>query len=66
MRRIFLFVCLSFQIFGQTQRIIALRVAFKADQSEFTTGNGLFDFRSDMPADSIQSIVIDPPPHNRS
>lgn len=51
---------------SQAQRIIALRVEFQPDNSEFTTGNGLFDLRETMPADSIARIAIDPPPHNKS
>jgi hypothetical protein len=65
--RLFLY-CLSFIgiLFSQSQRVIALRVEFLEDHSEFTTGNGRFDLRETMPIDSIQSIAIDPPPHNKS
>ncbi|MCB0279184.1 MAG: hypothetical protein KDD94_06770, partial [Calditrichaeota bacterium] len=49
---------------SQTVNVVALRVDFVADNSEFTTGNGKFDLRNPDP-DSVQQIIIDPPPHNR-
>ena len=51
-------------LFSQ-ERVIALRVDFQEDQSEFTTGNGKFDLRIPDP-DSVVNHIIDPAPHNKS
>ena len=51
-------------IYSQTTRVVALRVDFIEDDTEFTTGNGKFNFRQADP-DSVRDILIDPPPHNR-
>jgi hypothetical protein len=59
-------LCLFLSLSSQTQRVIALRVQFQIDDSEYTTGNGHFDLRTTMPMDSVESIAIDPPPHNKA
>ena len=43
----------------QTFRILAIRAEFQTDDSQFTTGDGTFDYSADTEA------VVDPPPHDR-
>jgi hypothetical protein len=60
----FAFVCV---LIAQTNITIkAIRVSFIEDDSPFTLGNGKFDLRTLSTLDSIQNIVMDPPPHNKS
>jgi hypothetical protein len=47
------------------EKVIALRVDFQKDNSEFTTGDGSFNLRN-PDLDSVKNIIIDPAPHNRS
>ncbi len=43
----------------QTFHILAIRAEFQADDSQFTTGDGTFDYSVETEA------VVDPPPHDR-